>query len=131
MFLFFMLPSFLFSDIKYYYETNDTIVTLYPVKRDLATLKKAPKDALRWYHNKDGILLGLKHSFYISTKEINTTIEDICSEFNLSLQKSYGHHIFKVDQNRTLNILRLINYINKSTGKLVAYPDFYKKAKRR
>jgi ribosomal protein S11 len=127
----FMLPTLLFSDIEYYQESNNTIVTLYPVEQNASILKKVPKDALQWYYDKEGVLLGLKHSFYISTKEINTTIENLCDEYNLSIKSTYGHSIFKVDQNQTTNVLSFIDYINKAVGKLIAHPDFYKKAKRR
>jgi hypothetical protein len=126
-----MFPSFLFSDINYYQESNNTIVTLYPIEQNASILKKVPKDALGWYHDKEGVLLGLKRSFYISTKDINTTIENLCDKYNLSLKSTYGRRIFKVDQNKTDDILTVIDYINQTVGSLIAHPDFYKKAKRR
>ncbi len=125
------LPYFLFADIDYYQESNNTIVALYAIDKSASILKRVPKDAIRWYHDKEGALLGLKKLFYISTKETNKTIEHICDEYNLSIKSTYGQNIFKVDQNKTVNILTFIDYINQTEGRLIAHPDFYKKAKRR
>ncbi len=117
------------ADIQYYQESNSTIVTLQEFNITNSSIKKYPLDAINWYKNSKGTLLGLKSNFFL---DINDSFakDSIINEFNLTIIKKYNNNLLLVKSN-DINLLTLIDKINNKTETLIAHPNFYKKAKKR
>ncbi len=119
----------LYADIDFYQESNNTVIKLQPVDISQYHLKRAPKQAVNWYKNDNGILLGLKKSFFLSAHD-SRLLQEITKDFNLTLHRQYPNNLYLVET-KNKEVLRTINRINKKYNRLIAHPNFYKKVTKR
>jgi len=127
LYILFLSTTILFSDIKYYQESNETITTL----TEIVLIQKSPPNAIRWYKNSKKTILGLKNNFFLSLNEPELK-NIILNDFDLIVIKEYKKNIFLVQSKQNdPNLLTLINNINTKIGKLIAHPNFYKKVIKR
>jgi len=119
----------LYADIDFYQESNNTVIKLQPVDISQYHLKRAPKQAVNWYKNDNGILLGLKKSFFLSAHN-SRLLQEITKDFNLTLRRQYSNNLYLVET-KNKEVLHTIDQINKKYNRLIAHPNFYKKVIKR
>jgi hypothetical protein len=127
--IFLLSLSFLHADIDYYQESNNTVIKLKNIDINSLDFKKIPIDVLSWYINDDGILLGLKNSFFLSLKDLKQFLQ-IKDDYNLTLIREYKSDLFLVKTDKK-DLLSVIAEINNKDKKLIAHPNFYKKVMKR
>jgi hypothetical protein len=123
--------TFIFAEDSYFfYGTNNKIITLTPITKNIESSKVIHKGQIEFYKTEDNQTIGIKNEITIAL-DTNTDIGSLQEKYNFTLKTTLKNNKYIVITQTIQEVFHIANSIHNEPNVRYAYPNYIRQIKLR